>query len=220
MHPLDSIKRVFQHAKRHGFRATMGRMGLSFKRIWTGNRHVIFYCDLATCKPAALDDPNHTRVDRKNAESELDERDLSQIANVWNPEITRRQISERFGQGASLWLFKLDDKLAAYGWSIIGRTIEPHFIPLGANDAHLFDFFVFPEYRGRRINPSLVNYVLAKLASEMRIRAFIEAAEWNSAQLSSLSKTPFRPLGLASKHNIFRKTLVVWSRKESKQTQQ
>jgi GNAT superfamily N-acetyltransferase len=215
----DSTKRFLQYAKRHGFRATMGRMGLSFKRIWIGTRHIIFYCDLAACKPTAFDDRNHARVEKKNAESELDGQDLSQIANLWNPEITRRQISERFEQGASLWLFKLDDKLAAYGWTIIGRTIEPHFIPLGANDAHLFDFFVFPEYRGQGINPSLVNYILTKLAMEMRNRAFIEAAEWNSAQLCSLSKTPFRPFGLASKHSMFGRTLVVWKRKELKQAQ-
>jgi GNAT superfamily N-acetyltransferase len=219
MQTRDSIRRFFQYAKRHGFWATMGRMGLSFKQIWIGNWHIIFYCDLVACKPGTFADPKRARVDRKNAESELDGQDLSQIADVWSPEITRRQISERFEQGASLWLFKLDDKLAAYGWTIIGRTIEPHFIPLGANDAHLFDFFVFPEYRGQRINPSLVNHILTKLAMEMRSRAFIEAAERNSAQLCSLSKTPFRPFGLASKYSIFGKTLVVWKRKELKQAQ-
>ena len=218
MHPQDSIKRLFQYARRHGFRTTLGRIGLSFKRIRTGNWHVLFYCDIITCKPAALDDPNHARVERKNAENELDGQDLSQIANVWNPKIARRQISERFEQGASLWLFKLDDKLAACGWTIIGRTVEPHFIPLGANDAHLFDHFVFPEYRGRRINPALVNHILASLASERRSRAFIEVAEWNTAQLSSLSRTPFQPVGRAWKWSVFGKTLVVWSRKESRST--
>jgi GNAT superfamily N-acetyltransferase len=219
MYMPDSVKRFFQYARRHGFRATMGRIGLSLKRIRAGNGHVLFYCDLATCKPAALDDPNHAKVERKNAEGDLDAHDLSQIANVWNPAIARRQISERFEQGASLWLFKLDDKLAAYGWTIIGRTVKPHFIPLGTNDAHLFDFFVFPEYRGHGINPSLVNHILTQLASEMRSRVYIEAAEWNTAQLSSLNKTPFRPFGRAGKQGIFGKTLVVWNDKELKPPQ-
>jgi GNAT superfamily N-acetyltransferase len=135
-----------------------------------------------------------------------------QITSAWNPEIARHQLAERFAQGASLWLFKVEGKLAAYGWTIIGRTMEPHFMPLGANDAHLFDYFVFPEYRGRRINPALVNHVLARLVSERRNRAYIEAAAWNLAQLNSLGRTPFRPLGRAWKFGIFGKTVVIWSR--------
>ena len=159
-------------------------------------------------------------VERKNNESELSSQDLLQIINVWNPNIARRQLAERFAQGASLWLFKLNDKLAAYGWTIIGRTMERHFMPLGPNDAHLFDYFVFPEYRGRRINPALVNHILTRLVAERRNRAFMEAAEWNTAQLSSLGRTPFHPFGRAWKFNLFRKTLVVWSNKDFNQPDQ
>jgi len=216
MHPQDFIRRLSQYAKRHGFRATMSRIVVSVKRIRTGRWNILFVCDLATCKPPVLDDPNHAKMERKKTEDELSGQDLLQITSAWNPKIARRQLSERFAQGASLWLFKLDDKLAAYGWTIIGRTVEPHFISLGINDAHLFDFFVFPEYRGQRINPSLVNHILTKLASEMRNRAFIEAAQWNTAQLCSLNKTPFRPFGRASKYSIFGKTLVIWRNKDFK----
>ena len=216
MHPRDSIKRFFHYAKRHGFRATLDRTGLSFKRIRTGNWHVVFYCDLAACKSAALSGLNHARVERKDTGGELDGQDLSQITSIWHPKIARRQLSERFAQGASLWLFKLDARLAAFGWTIVGRTMEPHFIPLGRDDAHLFDYFVFPEYRGQRINPALVNHILASLASERRSRAFIEVAEWNTAQLTSLSRTPFQPVGRAWKGSVFGKTLVIWRDQNSK----
>lgn len=216
MQPQDFSRRVFQYARRHGFRATLSRLGLSFKRARTGKWHVLFACELATCPPPVLDDPNHARVERINTEAELSGPDLLQITSAWNPKIARRQLSERFAQGASLWLFKWDGKLAAYGWTIIGRTVEPHFMPLGPNDAHLFDYFVFPEYRGRRINPALVNHILTKLASERRNRAFIEAAEWNTAQLTSLGRTPFQPFGRAWKGSLFGKTLVIWSDKDLK----
>jgi GNAT superfamily N-acetyltransferase len=217
MHPQDSIKRFFQYAKRHGFRATLGRIGLSYKRARTGWWHILFVCDLASCQPPVLANPNHAKVERKNTEAELSGQDLLQITSAWNPKLARRQLSERFAHCASLWLFKSEGKLAAYGWTIIGRTVEPHFIPLGPNDAHLFDYFVFPEFRGRRINPALVNHILACLATERRSRAFIEAAEWNTPQLASLGRTPFRPFGRAWKCSLSGKTLVIWSRKESKQ---
>jgi hypothetical protein len=46
---------------------------------------------------------------------------------------------------------------------------------------------------------------------EVTGRAFIEAAEWNQPQLSSLTKTPFRRLGRARKSIIFGRTVVHWA---------
>jgi GNAT superfamily N-acetyltransferase len=217
MQPQDFFRRLFQYVERHGLRATMTRIGLSLKRVRAGGWHVLFVYDLATCPPPSPANLNQAKVDRIYSEAELSAQDRLQIMGAWNPKIAGRQLSERFAQGASLWLFKWDGQLAAYGWTIIGRTMEPHFMPLGSNDAHLFDYFVYPEFRGRRINPDLVNHVLQQLASERRSRAFIEAAAWNAAQLSSLSRTPFQPFGRAWKGHFFGKTLVVWSDPKTKQ---
>jgi ribosomal protein S18 acetylase RimI-like enzyme len=121
-------------------------------------------------------------------------------------------MTERFGLGASLWLIKSHDKLAGYGWTLEGRTVEPHFFSLGHRDVHLFDFHVFPQYRGQGMNPTLVTSILRALTAEGAGRAFIEAAEWNQAQLSSLTKTPFRRLGMARKSTLFSRTLVLWDK--------
>ncbi len=153
---------------------------------------------------------HYRKVERKRAEIELDARDLLQVESVGYPKAVRRQLSGRFARGASLWLYKLDDKVAGYGWTLTGTAIAPHFFPLGRGDEHLFDFFVFPEYRGRRINPSLVKHVLAKLALEANGRAFIEAAEWNTPQLNSLGRLPFHKLGHARKFFLFGRTVAVW----------
>jgi ribosomal protein S18 acetylase RimI-like enzyme len=212
MNVIDSVGRFLHYARRHGVKATLNRIQVSIKRFRAGNRQILFFCDLRNCEAAMTDGSGHGTVERKNAEAELDAPDLQRIVNSWNPKIARHQLSERFGQGASLWLFKSEGKLAGFGWTIIGRTVEPHFFPLGPNDAHLFDYFVFPEFRGRRINPALVNHVLASLASEQRSRAFIEAAEWNAPQLASLGRTPFRPFGRARKWQVTGKTLVAWGR--------
>ena len=145
------------------------------------------------------------------SQSDLSPQELGLLENSWNPGIMRRLMAERFQRGASLWLVKWEKQLAGYGWTLTGTTIEPHFFPIGTHDVHLFDFRIFPEYRGKRINPSLVGYILGKLAAEGNFRAFIEAEEWNQAQLSSLSRTPFHPLGLALRFRILGKTLVLWS---------
>jgi GNAT superfamily N-acetyltransferase len=116
----------------------------------------------------------------------------------------------RFGKGALLWLIKSEDSLAGYGWTLQGHTVEPHYFPLGKGDVHLFDFHVFPKYRGKGLNPFLVTHILRSVSADGGKRAFIEAAEWNKAQLSSLGRTPFRRLGWARKLTIFRHTIVCW----------
>ncbi len=206
-----SLSRFAEYYRRHGFWPTIRRVGLAVKRSLFSNRSVLFYCDLAklTSPPAGL--PSFLKVERKKSAAEISPEDLLEMASFWNPKLAQRNMKERFGKGASLWLIRSYDQLAGYGWTLRGGTIEPHYFPLGQNDVHLFDFHVFPQYRGRGMNPFLVAHILRSLATEAAGRAFIEAAEWNQAQLSSLTKTPFRLLGMARKLTIFGRTIVCWA---------
>lgn len=106
----------------------------------------------------------------------------------------------------------MEGKLAGFGWTIQGRTIEPHFFPLQSDEVHLFDFFVFPEFRGRGINVALVMDILTRLGEEKVRLAHSECAAWNDAQIRSLSKTPFRRYGEAIKLGILSCWLVIWRR--------
>lgn len=206
------ISRLTDYYTRHGLGATVRRAALAMRRTIFLNRMVLFYCDLPGQASRPTDFPRSLKVERKRSCPELIPQDFDQIINVWNPKVARRSIEERFDQGASLWLITLEDSLAGYGWTLQGRTIEPHYFPLGEDDVHLFDFYVFPQYRGRGLNPLLVADILRRLAADSVGRAFIEAAEWNLAQLSSLGNTPFRRLGCAKKVTIFGQTIVCWGR--------
>jgi GNAT superfamily N-acetyltransferase len=208
---MDFIQRILDYSRRHGFRATIDRAWLACRRLPRGKQLVLFYCDLTRLPATPIDHVAPGRVDRICEESRLNAQDLAQIAEIGYAKGIRRQLSERFARGASLWLFKSQETLMGYGWTISGNTMAPHFYPLGRDDVHLFDFFVMPQYRGLGINISLVNHVLTALASEGKSRAFIEAAEWNRAQLRSLSRMPFNMLGQASKCRVLGKTIVVWT---------
>jgi hypothetical protein len=206
----SSVSRFTDYHKRNGLRATAHRLGLATKRALFSSRSVLFYCDLSTLKPALADLPNSLKVERHTSQTDLGLEDLQAIISVWNPAQTRRNMKERFELGASLWLIRSKGHLAGYGWTLQGRTVEPHYFPLAPDDTHLFDFHVFSQYRGRGVNPFLVNYILRNLATECQSRAFIEAAEWNQAQLASLRRTPFHRLGPARKLTLFRCTMVFW----------
>jgi len=211
----SSVSRLTDYFKRNGLRATVRRAGLAAKRGIFSGREVLFYCDLSTLMPSTADLCGSLNVERHKNQTDLSPRDLQEITSFWNPDLARRNVKERFGLGASLWLIKLEDNLAGYGWTLQGSTVEPHYFRLGSDDIHLFDFHVFPQYRGRGVNPSLVTYILGSLAVESHGRAFIEAAEWNHAQLASLRRTPFRRLGSARKLTLLRHTMVFWDRNET-----
>ena len=103
---------------------------------------------------------------RNQSQAEVQPQDLSAVTG-WNPEAGRELMRQRFALGATLWLFKQDGEVAAYGWTLIGQNSRAALCPAGAEcDAHLFDFFVLPKFRGRGINPALVRHILVQLAGE------------------------------------------------------
>jgi ribosomal protein S18 acetylase RimI-like enzyme len=215
-----SISRLAFYYKRNGLKATSRRAVQAVSRTLFSNRMVLFYCDLSGRSPVSTDLSSSLKVERKRNETEVNPLDLEEMINVWNSRLARCRIRERFGEGASLWMIKSEGGLAGYGWTMQGHTVEPHYFRLGPDDVHLFDFYVFPQYRGQGINPLLVTEILRQLAAECIGRAFIEAAEWNHAQLTSLRKTPFQRLGRASKFTIFRRTMICWDESETAKQEQ
>jgi hypothetical protein len=85
---------------------------------------------------------------------------------------------------------------------------------MGGDDVQLFDFFVFPKFRGRAIHWLLTSHILNTLASEGRARAFADTGEWNKAQLASFKMTPFRSLGFVRTYKIFGHIFTSWSAKK------
>jgi hypothetical protein len=211
----SAITRLAGYHKRHGFSATVRRLSLQARRALFSGRMVLFYCDMSVPGSSAADLPSSLKVERHRDQADLSPEHLRQITSFWNPRLAKRNIEERFERRASLWLIKSDGALVGYGWTLQGQTIEPHFFPLGPNDVHLFDFQVFPQYRGCGMNPLLVRYILRELAEECRGRAFIESAEWNHAQLASLGKTPFHRMGWARKFTILGRTTVFWKENQA-----
>jgi L-amino acid N-acyltransferase YncA len=212
-----ALKRLAEYHRRHGFRSTIKRARVAALRALTRNRMVLFYYDLSGQTKPARDLASSLQVERKTNANELSPPDLNDMVGVWNPALARRNMEERFGLGASLWLIKSDGKLAGYGWTLRGRTVEPHYFPLGQDDVQFLDFYVFSKYRGRAIDWFLITQILRTLAAEGMARAFGEAAEWNQASLASFKMSSFRRLGYARKVTIFGRTFVHWIDDEARQ---
>ncbi|MGD0966470.1 MAG: GNAT family N-acetyltransferase [Candidatus Acidiferrales bacterium] len=210
----NSISRLTAYYRRHGFGATIRRAGLSFKRGLFSSRMVVFYCDLAKQTMAPVNIPSSLKVGRLRSYSELSAQDLQEMTSFWNPKQAHRNIRERFDQGASLWLINSGDKLAGFSWTLRGRTIAPYYFLLGADDVQLFDFYVFPKFRGRAILWFLVAHILSTMKAEGAARVFGDVAEWNQPSLSFYRMTPFRRLGLVRSFTILGHRFVSWVENE------
>lgn len=214
MNITNSISRLIFYLKRNNLRATVTRVGVAVKRTLFSGRQVLFYCDLSTLRSAKTELPNFLTLERHTNAASLGQQDLEEMTNFWNPELTRRRMKERFELGASLWMIRVEGKLAGYGWTLPGRTVEPHYFPLAPGDVQFLDFHVFSKFRGRALDWFLMKQILHELAAEGFSRALGEAAEWNKASLASFGMTPFQRLGSAKKFHFFGRTFVVWSADE------
>jgi hypothetical protein len=211
----DSISRLTGYYSRYGFGATIRRAQLAARRALFSNRMIIFYCDLSnyTARPVSI--PKSLEIHRLISKAELNPQVLQEITSFWNPKLADRNIKERFAKGASLWMIKSGEQLAGYGWTLRGRTIADYYFPMGPNDVQLFDFYVFPKFRGRAMHWLLTAYILQSLAAEGAARAFADTGEWNEAQIASFKMTPFRRLGMARSLTIFGRTLVSWDERQA-----
>ena len=122
----NSISRLTDYYKRHGFGATIRRAGLAVKRGLFSSRMVVFYCDLRKLTAAPVNIPSSLRMERLRSYNELSQQDLQEMTSFWNPQQAHQNIQERFEKGSLLWLIKSGDRLAGYGWTLQGRTIGPY----------------------------------------------------------------------------------------------
>lgn len=206
----NSILRVADYFRRHGLVATTRRAWLGARRALFASRMVVFYCDLDEQRLHPVNIPRTFEVKRVKALTELSQEHLQEMMSFWNPKQADRSIRERFEKGASLWLLESGGRLAGYGWTLEGQTIASYYFPMGPDDVQLFDFYVFPKYRGRALHWLLTGHILHTLAVKGRSRAFADTHEWNQAQLASFKLTPFRPLGLVKTYRIFGQLLHCW----------
>ncbi len=210
-----SLRRGWWFIRRNGLLAMFVRIGTSIRRLRTGSSMVLYSCEVSRTAAFSQFNLPGAALQQVGTASQLTFDDMRQILISGVPSVITRMFKERFERGAKLWLLKLDGRIAGFGWTLIGCSMEPHCLPLTPKDVHFFDFFVFPENRGRRVNPALVCGILEKLQGSSLSRAYIECAAWNKPQLSSLKHTPFQIIGVTPKFRFFTKTMILWNSPEN-----
>jgi GNAT superfamily N-acetyltransferase len=204
--------RFIRYYKRNGIIGTAHRFLQKIGRLFFPKSDVLFFVDLPGLQNEQFVLPDEFSIDCIKSQAEISKQDLDVLFENIGEKIFIHQIEERFDEGALLWLVKVNGILAGHIWSIQAKTIQPHFLPLTDKDVHLFDDFIFEEFRGRGVNPVLIDYMLGQLKKENMTRTFIETNLTNESEIRSLAKTSFKRFGLARKYHAFGRCFVVWSK--------
>ena len=199
-------RRAANYFRRHGLKQSAIRLSAAVRRIPSAGSLIVYGCDLPVAPPS--DSPQFLVEPYQSLQSLGHAAEA--IKKQWVSSIVERNMGERFGVGATLWLARQEDMILGYGWTLQGRTMRPHYQPLLPTDAHLFDFFVLPDQRGRGINVHLVDLVLAQVSAAGARRAWIECAPWNIPQIRSLAKTPFERCGVVRTLNLGKCKMTIW----------
>ena len=212
MHLPDSALQMISYYRRNGFWATWWHAAVYLWRTVFQTERVLLCCDLQRAGVALSSSrlPGQLTIERLRSLDEIGEADWRKIESTRTPAICHRVFAERFKKGASLWLARCDGNPAGYGWTLSCGSVEGRYYPADGKDVHLFEFLVFPEYRGLRINSLLVNHITSQLATEGRVHAYLEVAQWNKSGLNSYRRTSFRPLGISKQGLLRRRRLVKW----------
>jgi GNAT superfamily N-acetyltransferase len=206
----DRYIRAKKYFRKHGLIRSVSRVFTLAMHQMFFKRQIVFWLDLCSwttdprscdesysvaeiCERVELPETFHARLEQEHAEELID-----------------KNLRRRFEAGATLWCLTQSDVFLGYTWTIPCKTMRPYFFPLTARDVHIFDNYVFPAYRGNRLNSLLMGHVLEALKTAGFQRAYIETGEWNKAELRSLNRIGFIRLGCGKKSARQRKSVVTW----------
>jgi ribosomal protein S18 acetylase RimI-like enzyme len=206
---MSALQRIALFYRRQGLLATIKRFFTALHRSFFLGRMIIYSCPMPFEGIGLSAKANKVDFERAT-NAHLSKDDYATVLDIGSIEERSRDIANRFELGSELWLAKVNGRVAGFGWTLVGKTVSPHYFTLGANEVHFFDFHVFPEYRGRGINIALIEKILTTLSAQPLSRAHIECAAWNHAQIRSLSKTPFHRQAEVIRITFLGRTIIIW----------
>lgn len=117
---------------------------------------------------------------------------------AWHITAQARAFADAQRSGRTFHTVLVNDRLAGWGFSYIpsepaklnetGGTLF-EFLP---NSASLYDFYVLPEFRGRKLYPALLAYILKKRFAEGAQQAYIAVLQSNQSSLRAIQRVGFQ----------------------------
>lgn len=197
--------------RKNGFWQSVKQLGKKVKESVFAEPDVIYFADLVHLKQAVPPGQDGIRVVERRTANEITAEEREALYAQIGRKLIEPQMKERFDKGVSAWFVYRENQFAGMVWTLVGDTMEPFYYFIAPEDVHVFNNVIFPEYRGKGINPVLIETVLQALGQRGFVRAYIETSVRNLAEQRSLSRTSFRPMGIADKKKKRGRQVTRWS---------
>jgi GNAT superfamily N-acetyltransferase len=106
-------------------------------------------------------------------------------------------VLERFADGKRCYAASVGSALAAYGWVSFSEEgigelgVRLH---LGPDEAYIWDCATLPAYRGQRLYPALLSFIIGDLRAERLRRLWIGASHENQPSQRGMALAGFQPI--------------------------
>ena len=208
------IRKFSWYYNKHGLLILIAR---GFRnRLWRrfiNSREVVFVAELQNLNTIKYSCPDNLIVEPYNVVKDIPQKLIKQLLDIECEEILFPFLEKNFRLGATFWLGRIDNKVVGYQWSLIGGFNGFYSLPVKPDEAIIFSTQIFPEVRGKQINPALTEMIFKKLKHIGLTRVYIKVNVWNKANLRSLSKTNCRSLGTVRTIKLFNKYITIWDKK-------
>ncbi len=204
-------EKAIRYYRRNGFWKSARQLFKKIKENMMPEPDVIYYADLAGLKANSSIGQDAIRIVERKAAAEITVEERDVLYDQIGRKLIEPQLAERFERGASAWFVYWKEQFAGMVWTLAGDTMEPFYYFIPPQDVHVFNNVIFPEYRGKGINPVLIETVLVRLSERGFVRAYIETLVSNLAEQKSLARTRFRPMGTARKKKRGSHQITCWS---------
>ena len=104
----------------------------------------------------------------------------------------RETFLREFNRGSNLWIGFIDEKFAAYQWSIGARLLNAWYVDLRPDDLVIYSAETLNAYRGLGINAVMFRQAIEQEPNEIDI--YCDAAKWNRAAHKNIEKAGFRSI--------------------------
>src|SRR6266699_4192968 len=158
----------------------------------TGARHLGTFWMLRLDQPLAIGPAPRVRTVFTRAGPEIVQ-ELARTMEFDDP----TAILQRFTRGCHGYIARIEGKLAAYGWVTFDEESIGELglsIRLKTGDAYIWDCATLPAYRGQRLYPALLAYMLNELQSEGLRRVWIGTDADNLPSQSGVALVGFQPI--------------------------
>jgi GNAT superfamily N-acetyltransferase len=119
--------------------------------------------------------------------------ELGQAMGLDDPSL----VLQRLARGCHCYIARIEGRLATYGWVTFDEESIGELglsFRLQAGETYIWDCATLPTYRGLRLYPALLAYILRELQHQGQQRVWIGADSDNLASQSGLTLVGFQPI--------------------------